>query len=131
MDPRIMEKINLLKTKEDEEILAKQQAEADAAKKRKEYIDSKVPDAEKWVDDFLFGEIAKLSLQIANNYNRSINLDDKDGIPIESKVIAIQNKKIQGVTIKKTYRPEDYDPNDESHRTMMPAYWSHYVVWSA
>lgn len=131
MDSRIIERISLLQRDEEEKLQHQRRAEMEREERLNSYIESKVPDAEKWVDSFLLDEIAKKSFAASKSETEcSIWLQNKDDIPVLSKVKAIQNKKIDGVSISKRYVAEDYDPNDESRCTMIPAHYDYYVVWS-
>jgi hypothetical protein len=130
MDFRILEKINVLKNEENEKRRLQQEQEMSAAEKDRLYIESRVPDADKWIDSYLLDEIARVSVLPAKDYLRSIQLNDSDGIPILSKVKAIHAKRLGGITVVEVYVPEDFDPNDESHRTMTPPHFNYYISWS-
>jgi hypothetical protein len=130
MDSRILDRVNLLKQKEEDRSRQEREGDLKQRAQYKDYVESKIPEAEKWVDEVLFDQIAKVTVTLHKDSNRSIYITDSYGIPVEAKVQAIKNKNIAGISIQEQYNPEDYDPNDESHRTIMPASISYYVVWT-
>jgi hypothetical protein len=130
MDSRILEKINKLKEDEEKASRAKEEAEAALIEQNRLYVELKVEAAEKWIDSYLLDEIARVSLVPSLSNIRSIRLDETGDIPVLSKVKALRARNFDGITIKEHYVPEDYDPNDESHRTIIPAHREYYVTWS-
>lgn len=137
MDPRIMKYVNDIKNAECLAEDKRKEEEALQAIRYKEFINNMVPQAEVWVDEVLIPEIARLmTKKNPQSYDRSISLDEYNhnklnsgGIPVESKLIAIQNKKIEGIRVKQVWNAEEQNPNSESGSCMIPAHFSYEIIW--
>jgi len=133
MNPIIQKKIELLKNQQqkiDEEKAKQEQIRRQIELKK---IESKVPEAKIWVENFLFDLIAKEDLKI-DDLNKHRYRDEHlpkelelfhipDNIPIESIVKAI--KTFSGLYVRESWQPATHDIDGPSY----PAYMAYYVRW--
>lgn len=138
MDTRIVEKIKKIEISRSAEMIAEKQQKIEQEKARKIYINKKLPEARKWVEDRLLDIIAEASVSNTSCYKAGelseLDLEYCDSqengnrnIPVEAKAQAA--REIEGLAVREEWCPESQNPNDETGRTWDDAHYSYYVGW--
>ena len=144
MDSRILEKVKNIQQLEEEKKVTAAQKKAKEEVEHQAYINSKLPEARKWVEerllDIVAAEIAKPD-SYSNAHSRrdisknkkiiSLEYCDKENngntnIPTEAKYLAVSE--IKGLIAVRDWCPERPDPNSDGVY-MIPAGYEYFVTW--
>lgn len=129
MDPRILQKINKIKQKENSEKENKRRQEEEYEKRRQKEIVERMSEAREYVTKYLFDKIAKASVEGKKEIRLEWYRGDLAYIPVES--IAKAASEIDGLKIREEWFPEwtGHFNSDEVEETI-PAHYEYYVTWS-